>query len=88
MDYCLSKRLHQGYILRAVIISRRVAVMEHDEIHGISADRAGIFVAKKALQKRTPLHCTLGRKYEFFVFLNGVLPSKSVADIVGRIYAS
>lgn len=69
-------------------ISRGVAVMEHDEIHGIPAEKAGIFVAKKALQKRTPLRCTLGRKYEFFVFLTRVLPSKSVADIVGRIYAS
>ena len=69
-------------------ISRGVAVMENDEINGIPAADAGKYVAKKALQKRAPLLCTLGGKYEFFVFLTRVLPGKAISDIVGKIYAS
>ena len=62
--------------------------MENDEINGIPAADAGKYVAKKALQKRAPLLCTLGGKYEFFVFLTRVLPGKAISDIVGKIYAS
>jgi len=69
-------------------ISRGVAVMEHDEINSISVAEAGQHIAKKALQKKVPLLCTLGGKYKLFVFLTRILPSKSVADIVGKIYAS
>ena len=69
-------------------ISRSVAVMEHDEITGITAERAGAFVAKKATQKRVPPLCTLGRKYKVFVFLTRLLPTRLMVSIVGKIYAS
>ena len=68
-------------------ISRSVAVMEHDEQTGIPAAEAGAFVAKKALQKRVPLLCTLGGKYKLFVFLTRLLPTRLMVRIVGSIYA-
>ena len=68
-------------------IGRSVAVMEHDEQTGIPASEAGAFVAKKALQKRLPLLCTLGGKYKVFVFLTRLLPTRLMTWIVGQIYA-
>ncbi len=68
-------------------ISRSVAVMEHDEQNGITAESAGAFVAEKALQKKVPILCTLGTKYKFFVFLTRLLPNNVLVDLVGRIYA-
>ena len=69
-------------------IARSVAVMEHDEQNGIPAEQAGAFVAKKALQKRAPLLCTLGGKYKVFVFLTRLLPTRFTVWLVGKIYAS
>ena len=69
-------------------ISRSVAVMEHDEMTGISAETAGTFVARKALQKKVPVLCTLGGKYKLFVFLTRLLPVQVLTDLVGKIYAS
>ena len=68
-------------------ISRSVAVIEHDEQTGISAESAGAFVAEKALQKKVPVLCTLGGKYKFFVFLTRLLPNRVLVDLVGQIYA-
>ena len=48
---------------------------------------AGAFVAKKALQKRVPLLCTLGGKYKVFVFLTRLLPTRLMTWMVGLIYA-
>ena len=61
--------------------------MEHDEQTGISAEDAGSFVAKKALQKKVPILCTLGGKYKGFVFLTRILPNQTIVDFVGSIYA-
>ena len=69
-------------------ISRSVAVMEHDEQTGITAESAGAFVAEKALQKSVPVLCTLGGKYKAFVFLTRLLPNRVLVDLVGKIYAS
>lgn len=69
-------------------ISRSVAVMEHDEMTGIPAEKAGAFVAKKALQRHVPVVCTLGGKYKLFVFLTRLLPNRLLVDLVGKIYAS
>ena len=62
--------------------------MEHDELNGITAEAAGAFVAKKALQRRVPPLCTLGGKYKVFVFLARLLPTRLMVHIVGKIYAS
>ena len=69
-------------------ISRSVAVMEHDETTGIPAEKAGEFVAKKALQKKVPILCTLGGKYKVFVFLTRLLPTRTLVYLIGKIYAS
>ena len=69
-------------------ISRSVAVMEHDELTGIPAETAGVFVARKAMQEKVPVLCTLGRKYKLFVFLTRLLPVQVLTDLVGKIYAS
>ena len=69
-------------------IARSVAVMEHDEQNGIPAEKAGAFVAKKALRKRVPIVCTLGGKYKVLVFLTRLLPTRLVVRLVGKIYAS
>ncbi|MBR0354176.1 MAG: SDR family oxidoreductase [Oscillospiraceae bacterium] len=69
-------------------ISRSVAVMEHDEMTGIPAEKAGAFVAGKALQRRVPVLCTLGGKYKLFVFLTRLLPNRLLTALVGKIYAS
>ena len=68
-------------------ISRSVVVMEHDEQTGITAEKAGEYVAGKALQPKVPVLCTLGGKYKLFVFLTRLLPTKVLADLVGEIYA-
>ena len=67
-------------------ISRGVAVMERDEQTGIPAETAGAFVAKKALQRRAPVVCTLGGKYRLFVFLARLLPPGVLVRLVGKIY--
>ena len=69
-------------------ISRSVAVMEHDEMTGIPAEKAGAYVAGKALQKKPPLLCTLGGKYKLFVFLTRLLPTRTLNALVAKIYAS
>ena len=69
-------------------IARNVAVMEHDEENGIPAEKAGAFIAEKALQKKLPVVCTIGGKYKVFVFLTRLIPTKLMADLVGKIYAS
>ena len=68
-------------------ISRSVAVMEHDELNGITSEAAGAFVARKVLQRRVPLLCTLGWKYKIFVFLTRIIPTRVMTWIVGQIYA-
>ena len=69
-------------------IARSVAVMEHDEQTGMTAEFAGRFVARRATQKRAKLICTMGHKYALFVFLMRILPTGLATRIVGRIYAT
>ena len=69
-------------------ISRSVAVMEHDEQNGIPAEKAGEYVARKAVRKNVPVVCTLGGKYKLFVFLTRLLPTRLLVYLVGKIYAS
>lgn len=69
-------------------ITRSVAVMEHDEETGMTAEFAGSFVCKYALKKRAVPVVTMGGKYKLFVFLTRLLPTRLMMYIVGRIYAS
>ena len=82
------KKSALGDVVYGGRIMRSVAVMEHDEQSGIPAEKAGTFVAQKALRKKIPVKCTLGGKYKAFVFLTRLLPNRFLLDLVGKIYAS
>lgn len=68
-------------------IARSVAVMEHDELTGMTAGEAGEFLCRRALQKHVAPLYTLGGKYKLFVFLTRLLPTRLMMQIVGKIYA-
>lgn len=67
-------------------ISRSVAVMEHDEQNGMSAETAGEFIALTALKKNEPVK-TIGFKYKAACLLAKLLPLKILNRIIGSIYA-
>ena len=69
-------------------ISKSVAVMEHDETHGMSAEYAGNFVCKVALAKKHKPVVTMGGKYKLFVFLARLMSTSLMTKLVGKIYAS
>ena len=69
-------------------ISRSVAVMEHDEQTGMTAEFAGRFVAKIATKKGHKPVVTMGGKYKVFVFLTRLMSTRLMTFLVGKIYAS
>jgi len=69
-------------------ISKSVAVMEHDETHGMTAEYAGNFVCKVALAKKHKPVVTMGGKYKLFVFLTRLMSTRLMTFLVGKIYAS
>ena len=69
-------------------ISRSVAVMEHDEQTGMTAEFAGNFVAKIATKKGHKPVVTMGGKYKVFVFLTRLMSTRLMTFLVGKIYAS
>ena len=69
-------------------ISRSVAVMEHDEQTGMTAEYAGNFVAKIATKKGHKPVVTMGGKYKLFVFLTRLMSTRLMTFLVGKIYAS
>lgn len=68
-------------------IARSVAVMEHDERTGMSPEKAGKFVAKMALKRRSKPLVSLGIAYEGAALLAKFLPRRLSNYIVGMIYA-
>lgn len=68
-------------------IERSVAVMEHDERTGMSADYAGRFVAKIALKKKSRPLVAMGLAYKGAALLAKLLPRRLSNYIVGMIYA-
>lgn len=68
-------------------IARSVAVMEHDERTGMSPEKAGKFVAKMALKRRSKPLVSLGITYEGAALLAKFLPRRLSNFIVGLIYA-
>ena len=69
-------------------ISRSVAVMEHDEQTGMTAEFAGRFVAKIATKKGHKPVVTMGGKYKVFVFFTRLMSTRLMTFLVGKIYAS
>lgn len=68
-------------------IARSVAVMEHDERTGMTAEYAGKFVAKYALKKSSRPLVAMGFAYKGAAVIAKLLPRRLSNWIVGRIYA-
>lgn len=68
-------------------IARSVAVMEHDERTGMTAEYAGKFVAKYALKKESRPLVAMGFAYKGAAMIAKLLPRRLSNWIVGRIYA-
>ena len=68
-------------------IERSVAVMEHDERTGMSAEYAGKFVAKYALKKSSRPLVAMGAAYKGAAALVKLLPRQTSNWLVGKIYA-
>lgn len=68
-------------------IERSVAVMEKDERTGMSPDKAGAYIAKLALQKRSRPLKAIGFSYKAVAVLAKLLPRRFSNYLVGKIYA-
>lgn len=68
-------------------ISRSVAKMEHDELHGMDPKTVAHLVCRLCLQNKVKPLYTVGFTYKFFVQLARVLPKSLVNFILGRMYA-
>jgi NAD(P)-dependent dehydrogenase (short-subunit alcohol dehydrogenase family) len=68
-------------------IARSVAVMEHDERTGMTAEYAGKFVAKYALKKNSRPLVAMGTAYKGAALIAKLLPRRLSNWIVGKIYA-
>lgn len=67
-------------------ISKSVAVMEHDEMTGMSSETAGRFVAKKAIKKKLAPVYTIGFLYKCAVVLARIMPPVILNRLIGKIY--
>lgn len=68
-------------------VSRSVAVMEKDERGGMSPDKAGSYIAKLAMKRRSRPLKAIGFSYKAIAVLSKLLPRRLSNYIVGRIYA-
>ena len=68
-------------------IARSVAVMEHDERTGMTAEYAGRFIAKYALKEKSRPLAAMGFAYKCAAMAAKLLPRRLSNWIVGRIYA-
>lgn len=68
-------------------ISRSVGTMEKDERNGMSAEKAGEFIANVILKKKNKLLYTVGFGYKCAVLLTKLLPSALLNKIIGMLYA-
>lgn len=68
-------------------ISRSVQTMEKDERGGMSPDRAGRYIARVALKKRSRPLQAIGLSYKAIAVLAKLLPRRLSNYIVGKIYA-
>lgn len=68
-------------------IKKSIAVMENDEINGMSPDIAACYITKLTKKKKLNPHYTVGLKYKLFVWLSRILPQRTVSAIVSSLYA-
>lgn len=67
-------------------VSRSLAKMEKDEIHGVSPLKVAKIIEKCLLKKRPPLKAVVGLNYQFLVFLKRFLPTKVINAILYSMY--
>ena len=68
-------------------IARSVAVMEHDEQTGMTAEDAARTIVRIAAKRRVKPSYAIGLQYKAVAVLDRILPGRLVSWIVGRIYA-
>ena len=68
-------------------VRRSVAVMEKDEREGMSPDKAGRYIAKLALQRRSRPLKAIGLSSKAVAVLTKLLPRRLSNYLVGKIYA-
>ncbi len=68
-------------------IAKSVAGMERDEEKGMSAEKAGEYIAKIALKKNVKPAYAIGFSYKFLAVLCKIFPSSVRNYIVGMLYA-
>ena len=68
-------------------VSRSVATMEKDERGGMSPDKAGFYIAKLAMKRRTRPLKAIGFSYKAVAVLAKLLPRSLSNYIVGMIYS-
>lgn len=67
-------------------IAKSVAVMEKDEINGMSAEYAARQVVKASTRRNPPPLKSIGPKYGLLLFLNRILPARFVNFLLGKLY--
>ncbi len=68
-------------------ISRSVSKMEQDEQNGMNPEKAGRFICRAALKKKSKPLVTIGLSYRLFALLAKLLPCRLLNYIVGLLYA-
>lgn len=68
-------------------VRRSVSVMEKDERSGMAPEKAGGYIAKLALKKRSRPLKAIGFSYKAIAVLSKVLPRSFSNYLVGKIYA-
>lgn len=79
-------KLAEGDDIYGGRISRSIAVMEHDETHGMTCALAGRFIARACCRRNPPPAMTIGLKYKLFIFLLRLLPVRFVSYVIGKMY--
>lgn len=67
-------------------VERSIAVMEKDEQNGMNPLVAAKAIHRLLKRRKLPLYKTIGFQYKLFIFLQRLLPTKWVNNLVGSIY--
>ena len=81
------KKSDSGNDIYSGRIERSVATMEKDERGGMSPDKAGAYIAKLAMKKRTRPMKAIGISYKAISILTKLLPRRLSNYLVGLIYS-
>lgn len=81
------KKSDSGNDIYSGRIERSVATMEKDERGGMSPDKAGAYIAKLAMKKRTSPMKAIGISYKAISILTKLLPRRLSNYLVGLIYS-